>query len=295
MKIKCFGWRHSQLDQISRIEQGFIDLGHELVDENPDLVYSNNDFYNLALEFSWKQKTLPFIISNVLDLQTDNPNYDFKKLQNQLCDGHAITSISKTTQKQLKNILGFNSTVIYNPSKPTYSLGDTNKKTFPFLYVGRANSPNKRFYLIKETLDLASWPYEYLKVCGSERPICGEYQGIVNDNQLNNLYNGAGIVLLPSSSEGIGLSFIEALQTFTPVIGCSDCEAVKEFLPECMICDPNPTQIRNKILDIKSNYDYYRQVAFEYGIKYKEQFSGKAVAQRIIDIYESSKKQNQIN
>jgi len=75
MKIKTFGFRKSPLDQLSRIDKGFLELGHELTDNNPDLVYSNNDMYDDVLEFASKQKELPFIILNVLDVQDNNPHY----------------------------------------------------------------------------------------------------------------------------------------------------------------------------------------------------------------------------
>jgi glycosyltransferase involved in cell wall biosynthesis len=291
MRIKVFGWEHPVLSQVARIREGFISLGHELVDNNPDLLYSNNDRFCDVIDFYQKQENEPFLILNILDLQTDNPAYPLEEIKFHLSLANQITCISETTKKQIKKHLGFdNVKVIYNPAKPTYSLGEANQKTFPFLYVGRANSRNKRFHLIKETLELACWPYNYLRVCGTENPIYCQYEGIVDDNTLNNLYNAAGIVLLTSVTEGIGLSAIESLQTFTPVIGCSDCEAMVEFLPECMICAPNPLQIRNKIFEIKENYDYYRQVAFEKGIIYKEQFSAESVCKRIIDLFENRPK-----
>lgn len=284
MKIKAFGWRSQYLDQISRIEAGFITLGHELSDNNPDIVYKNEDFFDEAIDFINKCDKRPFVIFNILDLQTHNLNYSLDKLKEQLKLADRVTCISNTVKGDIKKYLDIDAIVIYNPSKSTFSLGSTTKP-FPFLYVGRANSPNKRFNLIKDTLRLANWPSNYLKVCGSEFPAFGDYLGIVDDESLNNLYNQAGIVLLPSITEGIGLSFIEALQASTPAIGCSDCKAAMEFLPECMICEPDPNSIRNKILDIKNNYSYYKQVAFDYGLKYKEQFSSISVAQRIIDIY----------
>lgn len=291
LKIKLFGWRHPILDQLSRIKEGLISNGCEVIEDDGwvDCAYSNNDDYSDILDFASKQEKRPFVILNVLDIQLNKPNYPIEKLKDELLQADAITCISKTTQNQIKNLLNLESTVIYNPAKPVYSLGIDNKKTFPFLYVGRANSPNKRFNLIKETLELACWPYAYVKVCGPENPRYCEYEGLVDDNRLNELYNGAGITLLTSVFEGIGLSAIESLLTFTPVIGCSDCEAMVEFLPECMICEPKPHNIRQKILEIRDRYDYYRQVAFEYGIKYKQQFSGKVIASRIIDIYEKSK------
>lgn len=285
-KIKCFGWRNIKLDQISRIELGFLSLGHRLNEDNPDIIYANNDRYSEVVDFYKKQKKEPFLILNVLDLQIDNPNYPLEEIKFHLSLANKITCISETTKKQIKKYLGFNDiTVIYNPSKPTYSL-ELENKSFPFLFVGRLYSENKRFNLIKETINLACWPNNCVKICGPENPFWGDYKGVVSDEELNNLYNHSGIVILPSKSEGIGLSFIESLQTYTPVIGCSDCEAAKEFLPECMICDPKASSILNKILEIKDNYDYYRQIAFEYGIKYKEQFSAKSVCKRILNLYE---------
>ena len=53
-----------------------------------------------------------------------------------------------------------------------------------------------------------------------------------------------------------------------------------------MICDPTPDSLRDKIFEIKDNYDFYRQKAFEKGIIYKEQFSAESVCKRILDIYE---------
>lgn len=77
LKIKTFGWRNKTLDQISRIDEGLIASGHELVNEGPEVVYSNNDMYDDILEFANKQNKRPFVILNVLDLQIGNTNMEF--------------------------------------------------------------------------------------------------------------------------------------------------------------------------------------------------------------------------
>lgn len=289
IKIKTFGWKCPPLDVISRIDEGLINNGAELTDNEPDILYKNNDFFDDAWEFYDKCNKKPFTIFNILDLQLDTwGRMEIEKLEEDLNSCNQVTCISETVKKDIQKIFNIDAKVIYNPAKPTYSLGLT-RKTFPFLFVGRTYSKNKRFDLIKETLNLAHWPNSYLKVCGPENPFFGQYQGVVDDENLNNLYNNAGVVLLLSSKEGIGLSFIEALQTYTPTIGCSDCEAAQEFLPNCMICDPYPISIKNKILEIQGNYDYYKQVAFERGVIYKEQFSANSVGKRILDIYINAK------
>ena len=45
--------------------------------------------------------------------------------------------------KQIKNYLGLNSIVIYNPIKPVNYLPNIEKDIF-YIFVGRARSPNKR-------------------------------------------------------------------------------------------------------------------------------------------------------
>ncbi len=290
MKIKTFGWRHNILDQISRIEEGFLALGHELTDDEPDILYKNNDFFDDAWQFYDKCNKKPFTIFNILDLQLDTWNRrQLEQLNDDLNTCDVVTCISETVKKDIQEVFNIEATVIYNPAKPTYSLG-IDSKTFPFLYVGRANSKNKRFSLIKETFKLANWQDKYIKVCGSENPSFGQYQGIVSDEKLNELYNNAAVLLMPSESEGIGLGYIEMLQVYGVVLGCSDCEAANEFLPKEMICDPTPIDIKNKILEIQANFGYFRQLAFQYGLKYKEQFSGINVVKRIIEIYEKNKK-----
>ena len=146
--IKTFGWRNQTLDQISRIDQGLQAIGCSFVDESPDIVYSNNDMYDDILEYAQNQKKKPFIILNVLDLQIGNPNYNLAKVKEQLSKADAITCISETVQKQIKDELNLNAIVIYNPTKDI-SYDSRVDRSIPFLYVGRANDARKRFSLIK--------------------------------------------------------------------------------------------------------------------------------------------------
>ena len=48
MKIRTLGWRHKNLDQMSRIDSGFVLLGHELVNNNDYdfYIYDSSEYKN---------------------------------------------------------------------------------------------------------------------------------------------------------------------------------------------------------------------------------------------------------
>jgi glycosyltransferase involved in cell wall biosynthesis len=282
MKIKTFAWRNNQLDQITRIEQGLINLGHEIVQENPDLIYCNNDFFDEPIKYAQDYPNA-LVIFNILDLQLDNPLYDLNKLRNQLFQSDYITCISKTVQNQIEENLQLESHIIYNPVKDIYHMPEI-EKSFPFFYVGRARCQNKRYNLIQETFQISNWPSDLIRVCGPEPPTFGMYGGIVSDEDLNILYNQAGITLLPSKFEGLGLTAIESLICGTPVIECSDNPTAYELIPSCMVCDPTPTSLIIKIKEINDNYEFFRSLALEYGEKYKVQFNKNTIAQNILNL-----------
>lgn len=286
LKVKTFGWKNRILDQISRINEGLINNNCVLTDECPDLVYSNNDMYDDILEFSEKQDKKPFIILNVLDLQIGNPSYNIKKVRDQLLKASAITCISKTVQKQIKDELSLESHVIYNPIKDVQFDQSITKKNL-FLYVGRANDKRKRFILIKDFIKNTELE-DSLIVCGSEYPDCGKYAGIINDNDLNYLYNASKFLLLPSSFEGLGLPMIEAMVAGTIPITCEDNLTANEFCPKEFISKPDPTSILNKAKELNRNYNYYRSIALEAGIYYKKLMNKNQIAKNIIDLYQKT-------
>lgn len=282
MRIKCFGWENEQLSQIKRIREGLINIGYEIVEDNPDIIYCNNDFYDAPLKYSESYPNAKIIL-NVLDLQTDNVNYDLNKLKEQLNRANKVTCISKSVQKQIKDTINIDSTVIYNPVKDVFHNPKIDK-LFPFLYVGRANSENKRFNLIIKMMVDSHWPDKLLKIVGSENPFFGEYGGIVDDVMLNDLYNMASVTLLPSKFEGLGLTAIESLICGTPVIECSDNPTAHEFIPPCMICEPDSKSMIIKIKEMNDNYESFKKIALEYGETYKKQFNKDTIAQNILNL-----------
>jgi glycosyltransferase involved in cell wall biosynthesis len=282
MKFKIFGWRNPQLDQISRIEEGLINNGCELDDNNPDIVYSNNDMYDDILDFANRQNKKPKIILNVLDLQLNNPTYNLNKVKHQLLQADVVTCISETVKKQIYNAIGLNSHVVYNPIKDIQY--NETSKDIPFLYVGRANDSRKRFSLIRESLSDFEQINEGLVICGSENPYFGRDIGIVDNETLNRLYNISKFLLLPSSFEGLGLPMIEAMVGGCIPITCSDNETAIEFSPQEFICNPDSDSFINKLIELNNNYSHYQQIAIEYGKKYLSLMNKNQVAKNIIDL-----------
>lgn len=282
MKFKIFGWRNPQLDQISRIEEGLINNGCELDDNNPDIVYSNNDMYDDILDFANRQNKKPKIILNVLDLQLNNPTYNLNKVKHQLLQADVVTCISETVKKQIYNAIGLNSHVVYNPIKDIQY--NETSKDIPFLYVGRANDSRKRFSLIRESLSNFEQINEGLVICGSENPYFGRYIGIVDNETLNHLYNISKFLLLPSSFEGLGLPMVEAMVGGCIPITCSDNETAIEFSPQEFICNPNSDSFINKLIELNNNYSNYQQIAIEYGKKYSLSMNKNQIAKNIISL-----------
>ena len=70
MKISVFG----MLPFSNLIKEGFTKLGHEISDENPELIYENDPRgYKEAIQIKKKNKEVPLIF-NLLDIPWHMPN-----------------------------------------------------------------------------------------------------------------------------------------------------------------------------------------------------------------------------
>ncbi len=288
MKIKTFGWRRQYLDQISRIEEGFLALGHELVEENPDLIYCNNDFYDDALDYAKKYPNA-LRIFNILDLQLHNPSFDFKKLQYQLEFG-ITTCISETVKREIKEYLNIDAINIGNPIKDIECRPEI-KKEIDYLIVGRLRDKNKRANLFEQLLMLPENTGKTYAAVGSEPlpMISSGYLGILSDKDLEEVYNMTKFVICCSKREGLNLPMLEAFITSVPIV-CYDMSTCWEFVPMCFRCDSTAQSINEKIKEINKKYEYYRSIALEYGKMYKKQFNKVKIARNILDVYEKFKK-----
>ena len=156
-----------------------------------------------------------------------------------------------------------------------------------FLYVGRAKDPIKRINLVHDSLLKIENGIRDIKICGSENPGFGNYLGVVSDEELNRLYNSTKYVYLPSKAEGIGLSMIEGMICGCIPITCNDNDTAKEFSPLDFICEPSSQSIFEKIKILNEDYEAKREIAIQYGKKYKVQFDKKNIAENIINIFNS--------
>lgn len=273
--------------QLPRIKEGFLHLNHIIDYSNPDIIYANDpQYFEQAIEL--KQKKKKFLILNILDIPWHIKEFDeiIEKWKSQLKFADIITTISYTVKNDLEKLINKDVHVIYNPVKDVLYDEKIIKNNF-FLYVGRANDPNKRINLIYESLQYIENGLQSIKICGTENPRFGNYLGLVSDESLNYLYNSSKFLFLTSKNEGIGLPMIESMICGTIPITCSDNKAAKEFSPVEFISDPSPKSILDKMLEINNNYSKYQNLALEYGKKYQKQFHKTNIAKNIINIYEN--------
>ena len=268
------------------IKEGFQILGHTISHENPDLIYANDPRgYNEAISLKKKYPKVNMIF-NLLDIPWFMPNIlNQTKLlvSTYLNQADAITVLSYKVKKDLSQFLDKKIHVIYNPTRDVY-YDKSIKKENLFLFVGRANDPNKRFSLIRETLSKIKDGEKKLTVCGEHNPGFGNYLGYVSNEKLNELYNSTKYLLLPSKYEGIGLPMIEAMICGSLPITCSDNETAREFLPSDFICEPNAKSIVEHIETLDKNFKIKQKLALELGEKYKEQFDKSRIADNILNI-----------
>ena len=268
------------------IKEGFKKLGHEISNENPELIYANDPRgYKEAIMVKTKYKNATLIL-NILDIPWHMPNIQqqTKLLVNEfLIRADFVSVISLKVKRDLSQFLNKKIHVVYNPIKDVY-YDENILKNNMFLYVGRANDPIKRFNLVRNTLFKIKDGAKKIKICGAENPDFGNYLGYVSDEELNNLYNSTQFVLLPSKAEGIGLPMIESMICGSLPITCSDNETAKEFLPPDFICEPKPQSILEHIERLDNEYSVKRKLAFKLGKKYKEKFNKSSIAENILNI-----------
>ena len=289
IKFAGLGWE-GPTGQIARIREGIQELGHEINNDNPDLIYCNDPGQYLNGIKLKKRFSKAILFFNFLDVPWHFPGV-MKKLtiESTLMREHAdiVSVISNKVKKDLSKFYNKKIEVIYNPSKDV-SFNKSINKTNNFLYVGRANDPVKRVKLIYEAFKNDS-EIKNIIFCGPEDPRFGNYLGIVEDKKLNELYNSSKFVLLPSKAEGIGLSMIEGMICGSVPLMCSDNLTAKEFAPNEFFCEPDPKSLKNKIEEVEKEYNNYREKSLEYGKKYKIQFNKKTIANNIIEIYQKHK------
>ena len=290
LKFAGLGWE-GYTGQISRIREGIQKLGHSLDNENPDLIYCNDPTqYINGIKLKRKFPD-SFLILNFLDVPWHFPGV-MKKLAIESTmmkkEADMVTVISHKVKKDLSNFYDGKTEVIYNPVKDV-GLNMNINKTNEYLYVGRANDPNKRVGLIYDSFKNDKNVLNKILFCGTENPKFGNYLGVVKDEKLSELYNSTKFVLLPSKAEGIGLSMIEGMICGSVPIMCSDNLTAKEFAPKEFICEPNANSLIKKIDEINQDYEKFRSLSLSYGKEYEFKFNKVTIAKNIVDLYNRNK------
>ena len=286
MKLSIFG--HLPFSDL--IKKGFEKLGHEITNENPNLIFSNDPLgYQDAVFVKNKYPKVQLVL-NVLDIPWHFPNIEqqFQVLiQRFFVKADSITAISHKVKNDLAKFfdkkIHDKIQVIYNPIKDV-SYNEKIEKNNTFLFVGRANDPIKRFNLVRDSLEKIKDGAKKIKVCGNENPGFGDYLGYVPDEELSKLYNSSKYVFLPSRAEGIGLPMIEAMICGAIPITCSDNDTAKEFLPSDFICEPNADSIVKYVEKTDREYDVKKELALKLGKKFKQQFDKVSIAKNILSI-----------
>ena len=219
--------------QIERIEEGFLQLGHEITTDitSAGLVYANNAWYDEIIEAKKAGKIKGKIVFTVLDLAPHVPDFPVQKLKEQLVYADHICTISKFVQQDLKNRAGFDSTVIYQPIKKVYRTG-IKKHNFKAMLVGRVNDPAKKAVESVQALIAAGLNGGDVITVGREQPFYGgAWANSVNDEVLNEIYNSVDFVMCMSTSEGMGLPALEAMSVGAVPVLPRDLTTREEFFP----------------------------------------------------------------
>ena len=152
IKVTVFGWDGFTC-QIPRIKEAMLDLGHNLSEDSPELIYCNDPIdFQKAIDLK-KKHPKAFLILNILDIPWHFPNINklIEAWKTLLLKADAITTISEKVKNDLSKFLDKKIYVIYNPVKDVF-YDEKIQKNNMFLYVGRANDPIKRINLVYDSL-----------------------------------------------------------------------------------------------------------------------------------------------
>lgn len=298
MKIFTEGGRAPQC-QVNRIDDGFRELGHELID-NPsdaDLVYSNNFWYpHDLLELKRNGKIKGKLILNVLDIPLHIiEQIDIERLKSELLLADSVTSISEYTKNSLKQWTGFDSDIIYQPIMPVFKTEEREKSLYRFTFIGRKSDVNKRVGIGVHALWILGIKSEEVAMIGNEPIQWGVHLGQVKTNILNKIYNETDFVMCLGKVEGLNLPVIEAMATGSIPVVCNDLTTRYELLPpdlfpEYDAVSPSPSSvamfISQFLQDNTAKEDFKKRLYQHYQDNLKDKFTSRSVAARITSVYE---------
>lgn len=298
MRCSILGSDGSALCQIPRLREGFAALGHEHTFDttHPDtaFVFVGNPSFDNYLPLRGQKK----LIFNVLDIPWHLPEVNdiINRLYDHLPYADRVTAISNTVARDVETHCGVKCETIYYPMKPVRHTGVRKYPQFRALLVGRLRDPNKRVTMAVQSLIRAGFNENEVAVVGGERIGWGVEMGCVTDEALNNLYNSVDYVLMLSKVEGIGLPAIEAACCGAIPIVAPDLTTFDEFWAESPLGLHyqqlnSPNDVANLIRALEGNPTWKAEVKQDIlgfaALKFRPKFEAKAVASRIIEVYQS--------
>lgn len=297
MKVHCVGSRFYG-SQVQRVEQGFIQLGHELTPHisEADLVYVNDSsHYAQPLLDRAAGRLNGKLILNVLDIPEHILHeFDTAKLRGELLQADAITSISQWTCDKVLGYCGLQSHVVYNPIKSVVR-DPASKRECPYRFasVGRRSDRNKHHNLAANALQLLGHSPKEVCLVGAD-PGWGDYLGVMSDFNLNLVYNSVDFVLCTSEIEGLCLPAIEAMAAAAIPILTNRMTTREELFPSPLFpeyaeCDHNPTSVARLIARFANSDSALREMKDRLHVHYLKEWadrvSGVGVAKAIETVY----------
>jgi glycosyltransferase involved in cell wall biosynthesis len=299
MKISTFGSRHFGSQQ-PRIDAGFVELGHELVLKNDqaDIIYSNDPAaFDQIIAERCGGGVRAKVIFSVQDIPLHlGAAFDCAKLKSQLVKADAVTTISEYVQWQVREYLGLDSQVIYQPTKavwkkPSYEMFIRKR----FAHVGRRFDGNKNFNLGVAALQLLGYHHYDMFLVGNETG-WGDHCGVLSDDNLNRVYNSVDFVLTLGTIEGLSLPTLEAMSCGAIPVVHNRMTTRRELLPpdlfpEYNAVDPDVRSVAKFIVRYASDSDAMAEMKerlhTHYQINWAHKLTGRAVAERIVEVARS--------
>ena len=215
---------------------------------------------------------------------------------------------SANTEKRLSKH-GIKNTVIINngaedfffnkpPEKPFHPLTlvytgrlDREKNPFELIKIARELKkliPDFKFWILGSGLLFQKMQDQTLRL-GLENNIV--FTGIVDRKLIPEIYKSVHLFITPSLSEVMPISILEAMACGVPTLSLKN-SGLEEIVingKSGYVCERNPRKIAEKINEItKDKESYFRlsQETYEYALN----FSTKATAQKLFDLYSEFKK-----
>lgn len=225
-----------------------------------------------------------------------------------------IIAVSQQTKNDLIELWGINEdkiSVIYQGCHPAFCQQVTEnqkqsvrkKYNLPETYLLNVGAiePRKNQLLILKALKAGAIDIP-LVIAGRKTDYLSELQQYINKNHLQSqviilpnvdfndlpaLYQSASIFIYPSQYEGFGIPIVEALQSGVPVIAAKGSCLEESGGPDSRYVSPNDEAELAEQIMIISRDNHLRNNMIENGKAYAQQFSDEAIANHLMELYQS--------